>query len=311
MSVFQCVPTGTWRGSLWVGLLSLSLLAASGDAAPKGKSGKSGKDQAVAEMGDVRLTGDALNKLLANLAPEDLQKLKANPRAMRKLVTEELVRLYLIRQARQDGWDNKPDIKYLMNRASEEILFNQYLLSRITPDSGFPAESMVQEVYDKNKSRLVNPDRVHLGQIFLALGNEEGAAANLENKLAEVRNRLSSDDFAEVAKQVSDHKESAANGGDMGWQEMGSIGPELRPVIAGLKVGEVSQPLKSERGWHILKLKERESGKAMSLEEARPAIVNSLRTSMAKNKEGIFLEETLTRTPPTIHDEVLSTVVGK
>lgn len=280
---------------------------------PLGAAGKKGgdtaSDKAVAEMGEVRLSADHFRTLFKTLDREDRQRLKDNPQALRKVVAEELVRQYLVRQAKQEGWERKAEVKVQINRAIDEILFTQYLLSKVAPDASYPSEQVVQEVYDKNKARLIRPDRVHLAQIFLATAVEETPRTDLEQRLSDLRSRLGNEEFAEVAKQLSDHKESAAKGGDLGWQEMGGLGPELRPVIAGLKTGELSQPLKSERGWHIFKLVERESGKPMTLEEARPAILNSLRNNMAKNKEGLFLEETVNRNPPKIKDEALPDLV--
>ncbi|MBT8441000.1 MAG: peptidylprolyl isomerase [Gammaproteobacteria bacterium] len=79
-----------------------------------------------------------------------------------------------------------------------------------------------------------------------------------EQKLIEIREQvLAGDDFAAVAKAVSEDPGSAVEGGDLGWQGPGTFVPEFQAVCDTLEIDEISQPFKSPFGWHIVQLLER------------------------------------------------------
>ena len=76
--------------------------------------------------------------------------------------------------------------------------------------------------------------------------------------LATLRARIErGEDFAKLAKQYSDDKGSAKQGGDLGWAIPGTYVPAFEKTLAMLKPGEISKPFKSTFGWHIVQLQER------------------------------------------------------
>ena len=79
-----------------------------------------------------------------------------------------------------------------------------------------------------------------------------------EARARELRNRiLEGEDFAELARQYSKDIGSAAEGGDLGWTTPGQMVPEFEAAMADTAVGEISEPVKSQFGWHILEVMER------------------------------------------------------
>jgi len=79
-----------------------------------------------------------------------------------------------------------------------------------------------------------------------------------EQKLNEIREQvLAGDDFAAVAKAVSEDPGSAIEGGDLGWQGPGTFVPEFQAVCDTLEIDEISEAFKSPFGWHIVQLLER------------------------------------------------------
>ena len=74
----------------------------------------------------------------------------------------------------------------------------------------------------------------------------------------ELRNRaLSGEDFAELAKEYSEDIGSAAEGGELGWTNPGQMVPEFEQAMNSTKVGEISEPVRSQFGWHILQVEGR------------------------------------------------------
>jgi len=90
-----------------------------------------------------------------------------------------------------------------------------------------------------------------------------------ERRLAGYRDqvRAKTADFAELAKKYSEDG-SAANGGDLGWMSPGDLVPEFEQAMNRLQIGEVSNPVKSEFGWHLIQVLERREGQ-LTVEKQR------------------------------------------
>ena len=84
--------------------------------------------------------------------------------------------------------------------------------------------------------------------------NEQAA----EDLVVELRARIQGgEDFGELARQYSDDIGSATEGGNLGWTNPGQMVPEFEATMAGTAEGSISQPFRSEFGWHILEVKAR------------------------------------------------------
>ncbi len=90
-------------------------------------------------------------------------------------------------------------------------------------------------------------------------------------------------DFAEVAKENSSDG-SAATGGELGWFGAGQMVPEFETAVAALEVGQVSDPVQSQFGWHVIKLNEKRETTPPPLDQARPEIENQLRQAALEAK---------------------------
>jgi peptidyl-prolyl cis-trans isomerase C len=109
-------------------------------------------------------------------------------------------------------------------------------------------------------------------------------------------------DFAEVAKANSSDG-SAANGGDLGWFGAGQMVPEFEAAVKEMEVGAVTGPVKTQFGWHLIKLNDKRDTTPPTLEQVRPEIENELRQAalQAKLQElraGATIEKPETGLPP-------------
>lgn len=105
-----------------------------------------------------------------------------------------------------------------------------------------------------------------------------------EDKAKELKTEIDGGaDFAEVAKANSSDG-SAASGGDLGWFGAGQMVPEFETAVQGLQKGQVSDPVKTQFGWHLVKLIDTRETSAPTLAEARPQIENELRQAALEAK---------------------------
>ncbi len=124
-----------------------------------------------------------------------------------------------------------------------------------------------------------------------------------EEKAKELKSEIDGGkDFAEVAKENSSDG-SAANGGDLGWFGLGQMVPEFETQVTTMEVGQVSDPVKTQFGWHIIKLNDTRETAPPTLEQARPDIENQLRQEalQAKLEElrtAATIDRPETQTPP-------------
>ena len=103
--------------------------------------------------------------------------------------------------------------------------------------------------------------------------NEQAA----EDLVVELRARIEGgEDFGELARQYSDDIGSATEGGNLGWTNPGQMVPEFEATMAGTAEGSISQPFRSEFGWHILEVKARRD-KDFSVEVRRNQVAGYIR----------------------------------
>jgi len=97
-------------------------------------------------------------------------------------------------------------------------------------------------------------DQVHLRHILMKT-NELADDATVRTKLLAIRERiLKGEDFAGIAQVSSEDPGSAADGGDLGWAGPGTYAPEFEAAVANLKDNEISEPFKTQFGWHIVQM---------------------------------------------------------
>jgi peptidyl-prolyl cis-trans isomerase SurA len=102
-------------------------------------------------------------------------------------------------------------------------------------------------------------DQLHVRHILLR-PNEILDEAAVQQKMLGIRAQIAGgDDFGTVARAVSEDTASATDGGDLGWLSPGDTVPDFEQAIAELPLGELSQPIKTRFGWHLVEVLERRS----------------------------------------------------
>ncbi|HMA10326.1 MAG TPA: peptidylprolyl isomerase [Steroidobacteraceae bacterium] len=97
-------------------------------------------------------------------------------------------------------------------------------------------------------------DQVHARHILMK-PNQLQDDATVKQKLSSIRERiLKGEEFAAFASSMSEDSSSSVNGGDLGWSGPGTFVPEFESVLAGLKENEISEPFRTQFGWHIVQL---------------------------------------------------------
>jgi peptidyl-prolyl cis-trans isomerase C len=190
---------------------------------------------------------------------------------------EVVLREMFMQEAEKMGLQASADYKTQMELARQSILirelFNEYQKKNKASDADVKAE------YDKLKGQQGGTE-YHARHILVE--KEDDAKA----LIAQLKGGAK---FEDLAKANSKDPGSGQNGGDLDWAAPGSYVPEFSQAMAKLKKGEMTEtPVKSQFGWHIIKLEDTRETKFPPLDEVRPQIEQRLaQVKMAKFRDDV------------------------
>lgn len=155
------------------------------------------------------------------------------------------------------------------NQLAQKELLENYVKSNLT-------DKMFDDEYNKYVTSLKGKEQIKVSHILV---KSEKEANDLKNKLNKGA------DFAKLAGESSLDKASATNGGVIGYillNQPGQLVPEFENKAFALKVNEVSTPVKTDYGWHIIKVLEKKPVPIPTKEEAKMTIDNVLAAEILK-----------------------------
>ena len=142
----------------------------------------------------------------------------------------------------------------------------------------------------RNSEQKVVVEQVHLRHILMRT-NELQDDATIRQKLAAIRERVhKGEDFAGLATTTSEDPGSASEGGDLGWSSAGTYVPEFEKAAEGLKDNEITEPFRSQYGWHIVQMLGRRQFDSTD-ELKRKHVADEIRASKADEQTDIWLRE--------------------
>lgn len=150
-------------------------------------------------------------------------------------------------------------------------------------------DALARDEYNANKEKYTRRETVRASHILIS--SRESAPEEVEAKLNKVLEALESgESFDAVAKEYSDDSGSAAKGGDLGFFARGRMVPEFESAVFALaEPGDVSEPVTSQFGVHIIKLTDRRAAGPVPFEQAKAQILPVLRGKVsARTRESIL-----------------------
>ncbi|MFA7386592.1 MAG: peptidylprolyl isomerase, partial [Thiohalobacteraceae bacterium] len=151
-------------------------------------------------------------------------------------------------------------------------------------------DAEIEQLYASEKDRLAGDEQRRARHILIQLdesaGDEDVMAARREAEDLVARLRAG-EDFASLAKAHSDDPGSAAEGGDLGLFGRGMMVPEFEEAAFAMAEGEISEPVRSPFGFHVIQVTETKAAQVPSLEELRPQLAEQV---VRDEAEQLFLE---------------------
>lgn len=224
------------------------------------------------------------------------------PDSVQQLTSNLLVRRILAKEAARDGLEKDPLVAASVNIARDRVLSDARLANLDTQNAPSEAalEAYARSLYQAEPSKFEQPAQTRVRHILIP----NAGLASLEKAkelLSQLRGGAS---FEDLAKANSSDTVSAANGGDLGFFSDGKMVRPFEDAVNKLaKPGDLSEPVETQFGYHIIRLEERRAKGRQSFEEVRPklkaeartAILNEARVTKVQsmNKDLVFNQDAI------------------
>ena len=255
-------------------------------------------DTVIITVGNEKITRAQFEDLLAALA--ETGRPATTPAAKRQ-VAEQLAELKSMSQeARKRRLDQNGPVKMMMMVQAENQLaaaVAKEVAAEVTPD-----QAALKDYYEKNKDKYETSKASHIlirfkgSRVPLKPDEKDLTPEEALAKAQEIRKQiLAGGDFAAIAKKESDDTGTATNGGSLGTFSHGQMVAEFDAAAFSLPIGQLSEPIKTAFGYHLIKVEER---KQKTFEEAKPEIEKQLKSQLGRDAV-----ERLKKQSPAVFDD--------
>lgn len=229
------------------------------------------------ESNQVKITSLDFEVEVERIPAEHREEFLSSKVRIRKLLENMLVYKTLAEQARKAGIGNEPLMKKRLELAADKLL-SQEQINRFADSLKLPNfEPRVRELYKINTEKYTLPEKVHASHILV--DNQSRTDEEALKRAMEARAKaLDGMPFDALAQEYSDDPSAKENKGDLGFFEAGKmVKPFSDAAFAMGAPGEISEPVKTQFGYHIIRLHEKQAAKLRPFDEVKAEIANELR----------------------------------
>jgi parvulin-like peptidyl-prolyl isomerase len=248
----------------------------------------------VAKVGNMTISTDDLNQEWSNASRMIIQGVSEYERKqdlVNKLIGDKVVVL----EAYKEGIDNEVEKDTAFAKQKETILLN-VLYKKEIADKAKASESEIKSEFDKQK------EEIHAAHILVE------TKAQADSIYQQLKNGA---DFTQLAKEKSIDPSAKNNGGDLGFFRWGKMVPEFQDAAFKLKVGEISRPVQTQYGWHIIKLIEKRPVEQTSYADAKKMIQSRLEQTKREQRVKEYFEELKKKVGFKINDQALDLIQAR
>lgn len=209
----------------------------------------------MAKVGSASITTDDLAQewdAASRMIIQGVSELERKKEIVNKLIGDKVVMM----EAYKEGIDNEVEKDTTFDKQKETILLN-VLYKKEIADKAKASEAEIKEEYEKQK------EEVHAAHILVETKEQADAIYQ------QLKNGA---DFSQLAKDKSIDPSAKNNGGDLGFFSRGKMVPEFQEAAFKLKPGEISRPVQTQYGWHIIKLIEKRNVEQPPFEQAKKTL---------------------------------------
>ena len=195
----------------------------------------------------------------------------------------------LATDARKKGVDKDPTVRIQLQLAAEKALGQLYAVQFERDLKRPDFAQTAKERYDTSPAAYTVPEQIHAAHVLIKASGDNDEAAR--KRAEEVRQKaISGADFAQLAKEFSEDPSAARNSGDLGFFAHGRMVKEFDDAAFALtKPGEISPVVKTQFGYHVIRLIERQPAHVKPFEEVRDSIMKQDELDFVRNARRVYL----------------------
>jgi peptidyl-prolyl cis-trans isomerase C len=211
------------------------------------------------KQSDLDFAASEVGAQLANYPPEDRRRM-----LLQFVMENELMAEAATKDGLDSGQSFDDRLKYHRRRALRDAYFDKAVRNAVTDDEA-------KKVFDQKIATVKPEPEIHARHILVAT---EAEAKEIEERLKK------GEDFATLAKEKS--KDPSAEGGDLGFFGKGQMLKPFEDAAFALEVGQISDPVQTQFGWHIIKVEEKRTRPLPTFDQVKDTIVGQLTQQKAK-----------------------------
>jgi peptidyl-prolyl cis-trans isomerase C len=269
-----------WHMKPSFGLLTVAAWALALHPAPA--SPQTAADVLVEGPG-AKLTRADWEAELTRVPADQRTSFATNPQRVNSALNNLLVNRTLAERARARGIDNDPVVQRRLALETDRALA-ALMIERIEAEAGAEFDraaernlARARELYLVNRAKYVTPEEIEVSHILFDVSKRGDAAALAAAKEARAK-LLAGEDFAALAAAVSDDPTATRNRGRLASSSRGRFDPVFEAAAFALKNrGDLSEPVLSRYGYHLIRLEGRTPARQPTFDEARPVILAEMR----------------------------------
>lgn len=218
------------------------------------------KDPVVAIVNGTELHASALMAYRRSLPPQ-----MASQVPYEALLDSMINNALIFEQGKKDGTDKDPEVKQALKDIEQQLVVKAWMGKKLKTTVN---DAAVKQAYDKFLANYKPQEEVHARHVLS--DSEEGAKAII----AELKKGA---DFAETAKTKSKDPSAKQNGGDLGYFAKDEMVPQFADAAFAMQAGQLlDAPVKTQFGWHVIKVEDRRMSTAPAFEQVQPMLREQL-----------------------------------
>lgn len=240
------------------------------------------KEEVLMANGSVELTNLDFEADMLRIPQEDRSEFRASPDRVNKVVNNLYLNRVLAQEARKAGLDKNLLLQKRIQLYTDSLLAAAWVDQLVAQAKIPDFEGRAKELYKAEPEKYTTAATVSASHILISTNKrtDEDALKRAQEVREKALQGGSAESFAKLAVEFSDDPSAQKNNGDLGiFKAEQMVKPFADAAFALKEEGEISQPVKTQFGYHIIRLQKRQAGKLQDFEAIKDALIEGLKNN--------------------------------
>lgn len=248
-------------------------------------------DTPLIEDNGIKVTALDFEAALTRVPEDKREEVRISMERIGTLLDGAYVARQIASRARAAGLDKDPVVQKRLEQAQDAVLTDVFF-AELDRTAKFPdLEPRARELYLADIDKFKAENEIYVQHILVGLVGRTKEQALERAKQLRAELDTGKEDFLAMAKRVSDDPDKRRNGGDLGWFSVRTLEAPIVEAAAKMQKGEVSQPVETTHGYHIVKFIDRRGGQTTPFEAVKRKIIAAERDRLLRERRDAVIKE--------------------